>query len=72
MKHGRGGYAGARWDTVFDIRRWTAGLKPEPRIKVRYGIFLPGGSRLSQVTERLLPHRVPGGSFLAVAVLRAD
>lgn len=70
MKHGRGGYTGARWDTVSDVRRWTAGLKPEPCIKVRYGIFLPGGSRFSRVTEYLLPHRIPGGSFLAVAVVR--
>jgi SAM-dependent methyltransferase len=69
VKHGRGGYAGARWDTARDVRRWTTGLKPEPRISTRYGIFLPGGSRVSRVTEYLLPHRIPWGGFLAVAVL---
>jgi SAM-dependent methyltransferase len=69
-KHGRGGYAGARWDTAADVRRWTAGLEPEPRITTRYGIFLPGGGRLARVMERMMPHRLPWGSFLAVAVFR--
>jgi len=67
-KHGRGGYTGARWDTASDVRRWVTELGCEPRLS--YGIFLPSGSRLSRLVERAMPHRIPWGGFLAVAVFR--
>jgi SAM-dependent methyltransferase len=71
-KHGRGGYAGARWDTAGDVRQWATDLKPAPLMKTRYGIYLPSGNRLSRFTEYAMPHRIPWGGFLAVALLRAD
>jgi SAM-dependent methyltransferase len=71
-KHGRGGYAGARWDTAGDVRHWATDLKPDPLMKTRYGIYLPSGNRLSRFTKYAMPHRIPWGGFLAVAVLRAD
>jgi SAM-dependent methyltransferase len=68
-KQGRGGYTGARWDTASDVRRWVA--EPECVPHLRYGIFLPSGSRLSRLIERVMPPQVPWGGFLAVAVFRS-
>jgi len=71
VKHGRGGYADARWDTAGVVRQWTANLKPAPLMKTLYGIYLPDGNRVSRLTESVMPHRIPWGGFLAVAVSRA-
>jgi SAM-dependent methyltransferase len=68
-KHGHGGYTSARWDTASNVRRWVAELECVPHIS--YGIFLPSGSRLSRLVERVMPHRIPWGGFLAVAVFRS-
>ncbi len=66
-KHGRGGYRDARWDKAAQIRAWVGELAPPPhRSKLRYAIFLPGGSESAQRVERLLPNSFPGGGFLAV------
>jgi SAM-dependent methyltransferase len=70
QKHGRGSYTGARWDSAGDVREWIRGLQPEPRLRVRYCIFLPGASRLTIMTEQVMPQRLPVGGFLAVALLR--
>ena len=70
QKHGRGSYTGARWDTAHDVRDWIRDLQPKPPVKTRYCIFLPGGSRLSMMTEHVMPQCLPVGSFLAVALLR--
>ncbi|HDK37810.1 MAG TPA: class I SAM-dependent methyltransferase [Thiolapillus brandeum] len=69
-KSGRGGYAGARWDTVGEIRRkWLLGLFPEPAgINIRFAIFFHQGGSLARWMERLLPSRLPWGSFLAVTL----
>ena len=68
-KQGRGGYTGARWDTASDVRRWVAELECVPHM--RYGIFLPSGSRLSRLVERVMRFQVPWGGFLAVEVFRS-
>jgi len=70
QKHGKGSYTGARWDTARDVREWTRGLQPEPRVITRYCLFLPGGSRLSMMAEHVMPQCLPVGSFLAVALLQ--
>ncbi|MDH3560127.1 MAG: class I SAM-dependent methyltransferase, partial [Gammaproteobacteria bacterium] len=68
-KHERGGYRGARWDTAARARAWARDLAPPPRgLQLRYAIFLPGGSGMAQVVERLLPASVPAGGFLAVHI----
>ncbi|MGD2112562.1 MAG: hypothetical protein PVI50_04185, partial [Gammaproteobacteria bacterium] len=69
-KHGRGSYAGARWDTVRDVQRWREGLSSLAGMKVRYGIFLPGGNWLARLAEHILPPWLPAGGFLAVALYR--
>jgi len=68
QKHGSGGYTGARWDTARDVGKWIRDLQPEPRVRMRYCIFLPGGGRLSMMAEYVIPQRLPVGSFLAVAL----
>ncbi|WP_456405044.1 class I SAM-dependent methyltransferase [Thiolapillus sp.] len=69
-KSGRGGYAGARWDTADEVRRrWLHGLVPEPAgVDIRFAIFFPQGGRLARRVEDLLPTRLPRGSFLAVTL----
>jgi SAM-dependent methyltransferase len=71
QKHGRGSYTGARWDTARSVRAWIRDLQPEPRVRMRYCIFLPGGSRLSMLVEHVMPRCLPMGSFLAVALLHS-
>lgn len=65
-KHGRGGYAGARWDTGADLRRWAATLAPAPRgVRVRSAVFVPSGGPGARALEALLPPSVELGGFLA-------
>jgi len=70
-KAGRGGYAGARWDTPEEAREWGARLDP-PASAVRWGttVLLPGGSVLARLLDPLPPRRNPWGSFLAVCWLK--
>lgn len=70
FKHGRGGYLGARWDRLRDVRRWCAALDPPPRLHVATGVFLPGGGWLARRFEDRLPAMLPWGGFLAVALHR--
>lgn len=71
QKHDRGSYTGARWDSARDVRAWVRDLQPEPRVRTRYGIFLPGASRLAVMAEHVMPPRLPLGGFLAVALLHS-
>lgn len=66
-KTGRGGYSGARWDTLATAREWGARLDPPP-VSMRWGtaVFLPGVSATARTVERLLPRRLPWGAFLAL------
>jgi SAM-dependent methyltransferase len=72
QKHGRGAYAGARWDTVADVARWAQSLEPAPRMTARSAVFLPGGGRLARAAEAVLPGALPGGGFLAVVLRKPD
>lgn len=65
-KHGRGGYQGARWDSVSDIRRWVTGIGLPLHMEVRSAVFFPGACSLSRIAERWLPNRLQWGGFLAV------
>ncbi len=68
-KKGRGGYAGARWDTTADVCRWIADLDPAPATS-RHGtaVHLPTGGPLARRLERWLPPRLGLGAFLAVVL----
>lgn len=65
-KAGRGGYQGARWDSIFRVRKWIRLLDPCP-FRMRWGtaVFFPGGSAVARTLEQLLPQNLPFGSFLA-------
>jgi len=70
QKQGEGSYAGARWDTAREVLGWVDGLSSVADRKVRFEIFLPGGNQLARLAEYILPHWLPAGSFLAVALYR--
>mgnify|MGYP001102915059 CR=1 FL=1 len=70
FKHGHGGYRGARWDRLSEVRRWCADLDPQPNIASASGVFLPGGGWLVRRLEDCLPATLPWGGFLAVALHR--
>lgn len=70
-KAGQGGYRGARWDTVPEVREWIRKLTPQPHvITVRSAVFLLSGTRLARVLETLLPNRLRWDGFLAVGLSR--
>jgi len=63
---GMGGYRGAHWHSVGEIREALAAL-PLTNIQISTGLFLPGASPLARACERCLPNRLPWGSFLIAA-----
>lgn len=63
---GSGGYRGARWHTVGEIREALAAL-PLTNIQIRTGLFLPSGSVLARACERGMPSCLPWGGFLIAA-----
>lgn len=71
QKHGKGAYAGARWDTWPVVRRWIAQLDP-PAAEYRHrtAIAFPRGGMLSRLAEPLFSGSLPWGGFLAVAIVR--
>lgn len=66
LKHGRGGYAGARWDRARDIAHWAKEL--ECQAEIESAVFLPTGGRISVVVEKLMPYRLPFGGLLAARI----
>ena len=66
-KFGQGSYAGARWDHWADVKMWITTLTPAPVvIKHRTAIFDPEGGIVARIVEKILPHTLPWGGFLAV------
>jgi SAM-dependent methyltransferase len=63
---GAGAYRGAHWHTEAEVRALFVGL-PVTRLRLRTAIFFPGGNRFAQLCERVLPSRLPWGSFLLVS-----
>lgn len=70
-KHGRGAYAGARWDRPADVRDWIAALPGVHAVAMCTAIFLPGGGAAVRIVERILPNRLACGGFLAAYAARA-
>ena len=64
-------YAGAHWRTRAEIEATLHAL-PVRDVKFRYAVFDPAASILARVLERIVPSRVPLGSFLAVAANLVD
>lgn len=73
QKHGRGAYRGARWDTVFSLKASLAQLDPPPaKSTIRTAIFSAGYSATQRKFEYFLPHVLPWGAFLAIALRKPD
>lgn len=76
LKAGRGGYRGARWDRLDDVRAWARTLDPVPRhIEARLALLLPGAGPLARWAERASgigqrDKQRPLGGFLAVCLRR--
>ncbi len=67
QKQGHGAYAGARWDSIAQVRRWAEGLSPVPRtVRVRSAVFIPSGSVWARFVEHTVTHCLTLGGFLAV------
>jgi hypothetical protein len=63
---GRGSYRDAHWHTAAEVRARFRRL-PARRLVLRSAIFLPGGGRVAQSIEHVLPTRLLLGGFLAAA-----
>lgn len=71
QKHGKGAYAGARWDTWQVVRHWISHLVP-PAAEHRHGtaIAFPQGGQVAHLAEPLLSGWSPWGGFLAVYIAK--
>ena len=61
-----GAYSGAHWHTGAEIKEALRVL-PVRNARFGYAVFDPAASSISRMLERVVPSRVPLGSFLAVA-----
>ncbi len=69
-KREKGGYRGARWDSVRTVQAWCEELHPKPRVIVRSAVFWPGEPAVARVVERLASGGQPWGGFLAVGLYK--
>jgi SAM-dependent methyltransferase len=67
-KRERGGYRGARWDTLQEVRAWAESLSPAPRIQTGSAVYLPSAGWMARWFERLVRGSLPCGAFLAVCL----
>ena len=70
QRAGRGGYKGARWDTVEAVREWARALSGGAVIEAGTAIHLPGGGPLARALERAVGPNLPWGGFLAVRLTK--
>lgn len=59
---GSGAYCGAHWHTSAEIRSELDRLQARD-LRSRSGIFLPSGSRIARMAERILPPLLPWGGL---------
>lgn len=68
QKYDRGGYKGARWDTIDDVSNWLVDYTGDVKVNYATAVFFPGASLPTRITEVFLPHRLRWGSFLVVSL----
>lgn len=69
LKRGRRSYAGARWDTLREVRQWLSGLDPLPvRVSAGTAILLPTAGPIARMVEHTLAEKLKLGGFLAVTI----
>lgn len=72
-KHGKGAYAGARWDRWPKVKRWIAQLEPPSTgYRHRTAIAFPQGGWAAHLAEPLFSGWSPWGGFLAVYIAKRD
>ncbi|MBB3061746.1 class I SAM-dependent methyltransferase [Microbulbifer rhizosphaerae] len=62
---GTGGYQGAHWNTVNEVRRLFRDL-PVERLRFRTAIQIPTGGPIARFIERISPSTLTTGAFLLV------
>jgi SAM-dependent methyltransferase len=63
---GSGGYRGARWHTVREVRALFGEL-PVQHLDVQTAVQVPSGGAAGRLLERMCPSAVPTGGFLLIA-----
>lgn len=63
---GSGAYRGAQWITPVELKRCVMAL-PVANVCLKSAVFLPSGSLIARVVERLLPSRLEVGGFLVLS-----
>lgn len=63
---GSGSYRSAHWHTAGELRALFDGLSAV-NLTFTFAVYLPDGGSIARSVERLIPHRLPLGAFVAVA-----
>jgi len=63
---GSGGYQGAHWLSLGELRGSVNGL-PVANVRLRSAVFLPSGSSTARIAERVLPNFIPWGGFVLLS-----
>lgn len=63
---GSGAYRGARWLSPGELRGCVNGL-PVANVRLRSAVFLPSGSSMARIAERILPNSLLYGGFVLLA-----
>ncbi len=71
MKHGRGGYQGARWDTIGEAQTWLTQLDAGFSVQASTAVWFPHGGCLSRYLDPRMPRRPGWGGFMALAVRKS-
>ena len=68
---GSGAYRGAHWHTNRELREALAGLSVQ-EVRFRSAIFLPSGSPIARMADRMLPSCLTCGGFTVVSATKAS
>ena len=68
---GSGAYRGAYWHTTSELREAIAGL-PVHDVRFRSAVFLPSGSPVARIADRMLPSWLIWGGFTVVSATMAS
>lgn len=67
-KYDRGGYRGARWNSVDDVGRWLTEISSDVSTEIHSAVFFPQGGSLARLVEPCLAKRWLWGSFMAITL----
>lgn len=69
-KRERGGYRGARWDTIGEARGWLAHVDSGIPVRSGSAVWFARDGRLARYLETHMPQRPAWGGFVALAARR--